>query len=356
MLLFFLFPVLIQCTSVEKKEKDGGAPVVKNIIVMIGDGMGVSQVYAGLTANKGSLNLERCRYVGFSKTYSANDYITDSAASGTAIACGVKTNNGTIGMDSLNQPVNSMLAHAVNNGLSTGIVVTYAVTDATPAAFIAHQPRRSMQDEIAMDYLASGVTVCIGGGRKHFEKRADSLNLSEQLKDKGYQIAYSSDEVKQVTSGKLFGLLTDTFLPYAERGNMLPESVETALRILQTNEKGFFLMVEGSQIDRGGHRYDTQLIVNEMLDFDRAVKVALDFAEKTPNTLVVVTADHETGGFAVHGGNFATGEVEGAFTTNRHTGVMVPVFAFGDGAEAFAGIYQNVDIFSKVLALYGFDK
>ena len=324
---------------------------------MIGDGMGVSQVYAGLTANKGSLNIERSQFVGFSKTYSANDYITDSAAGGTAIACGVKTNNGAIGVDANETPVKSMLTLAGENGLSTGVVVSCDVTHATPASFLAHQPKRSMAEEIADDIAKSGVTVCIGGGRSRFENRADGRNLTELMKADGYQIAYSMDDVMKVSSGKLIGLLADVQPAlYPERGNMLPDAVKTALDILKANNKGFFLMVEGSFIDSGGHANDTEIVVNEMLDFDRAVKAAFDFAEVNPNTLVVITADHETGGMSLNGGNFETGEVKGAYTTSGHTGVMVPVFAFGPGAEEFSGIYQNTDIMPKVLKLLGINQ
>lgn len=353
-----LLVLCTQCTLSENKKNEGNKSLpVKNVIIMIGDGMGVSQVYAGLTANKGSLHLERCQYVGFSKTYSANNYVTDSSAGGTAIACGTKTNNGAIGMDTTQTAVKSMLEYAAENGLSTGIAVTCELTHATPAAFIAHQPDRNMSEEIALDYLNSNVTVCIGGGRKYFEKRADGQNITEQMKTKGFQVAYTMEDVKKVSSGKLLGLVADVEpAPYPQRGPMLPEAVATALNILKTNDKGFFLMVEASQIDWGGHDNDQQYIINEMLDFDQAIKIAYDFAEQYPNTLVIVTADHETGGLALNGGNFSSGEVKGAFTTKNHTGVMVPVFAFGAGAKEFSGIYENTQILPKVLEAYGFTK
>jgi alkaline phosphatase len=332
------------------------AQEVKNVILMIGDGMGVSQVYAGLTANKGSLYLERCQYVGFSKTYSANKYITDSAAGGTAIACGVKTKNGMVGMDADSIPVPSLLAIASKNGQSTGVVVSCFLSHATPADFIAHQPNRYMEEEIAADYVNSGVTVCIGGGRKHFEQRKDGRNLTAEMKAKGYQVAYSMDEVAKVKSGKLLGLLAEEHpAAYPERGDMLPDAVSAALDILKNNEKGFFLMVEGSQIDWGGHSNDKEQIVNEVLDFDRAIKVAFDFAEKNPNTLVIITADHETSGLSLTGGNIETGEIETSFSTKSHTAVMVPVYAFGAGAKEFAGIYQNTEIKPKVLKLWSND-
>lgn len=324
---------------------------------MIGDGMGVSQVYAGMTANKGTLFLERCQFVGFSKTYSASNYITDSAAGGTAIACGVKTNNGAIGVDADGNPAKSVLEYAAEKGLSTGVVASCAVTHATPASFVAHQPSRKMEEEIAVDFVHSDLTVFIGGGKKYFDSRTDKVNLLHQLATKGFQLAFNMDDVKKVSSGKLAGLVADEHPAlYPERGEFLPESVESAINILKNNDKGFCLMVEGSQIDWACHANEKDATINEMLDFDRAIKVALDYADRDPNTLVIITADHETGGMSLTGGDLSTGEVEAKYGTKGHSAVMVPVFAYGAGAVEFAGIYQNTDILTKILKLYGFEK
>lgn len=355
-LVIFSF-LFIQCTSSGGKVEQSVDPQVKNIIVMIGDGMGVSQIYAGLTANKGSLNLEKSNFIGFSKTYSASNYITDSAAGGTAIACGTKTTNGAIGVDTDGNRVKSMLEYAAENGLSTGVIASCAITHATPASFVAHQPSRKMEEEIAMDFVNSDITLFIGGGKKFFDARSDNENLLEKLEAKGFQVALTMDEVKKVTSGKLAGIVAEEHpAAYPERGEFLPESVLIALNILKSNDKGFFLMVEGSQIDWAGHANDKAMAVREMLDFDRAIKVAFDYADQNPGTLVVITADHETGGMSLVGGDMSTGDVEAAYGTTGHTSVMVPVFAYGAGASEFAGIYQNADILSKVLKLYGFAK
>jgi len=349
------FTAEAQNEIIENTANSGKLP--KNIIFMIGDGMGVSQVYAGLTANKGTLNLEQCQFVGFSKTYSASNYITDSAAGGTAIACGTKTTNGAIGVDVDGNPVKSMLEYAAENGLSTGVVAACAVTHATPASFVAHQPSRKMEEEIAVDFLNSDITLFIGGGKRYFDARTDGENLLKKLEDKGFKVALTMDEVKSTTSGKLAGLVADEHPEaYPERGEFLPESVQAAINLLKGNEKGFFLMVEGSQIDWACHANNQENTVNEMLDFDRAIKVAFDYAAQDPNTLVIITADHETGGLALTGGDIATGEVTATYATKGHTSVMVPVFAYGAGAAEFAGIYQNSDILSKVLKLYDFAK
>ncbi|MDR2037626.1 MAG: alkaline phosphatase [Bacteroidales bacterium] len=327
---------------------------VRNVILMIGDGMGLAHQYAVCKGNKA---VERCQYVGLAKTYSANDYTTDSAAAGTAIACGEKTNNGMLGQRPDSSRLVSMLEYAAGNDLSTGVVVTCELTHATPAAFVAHVNNRNENENIAADYTQSPVNVCIGGGRKYFENRTDSKNLTETMRSKGFRVAYTMDEVKSVHEGNLLALLADVALePYPARGEMLPEAITAAINILNRNGKGFFLMVEGSQIDWAGHANDQTHLMNEMLDFDRAVHTAFDFAAQDGHTLVIVTADHETGGLTIPGGNLQTCEPAMAFSTKGHTGVPVPVYAFGPDAEMFTGIYDNTAFLPKILNLLGIKK
>lgn len=356
-LIILLSVFCVQWSVSGNKTGQDETPQVKNVIVMIGDGMGVSQVYAGLTANKGTLHLEQCQFVGFSKTYSANNYITDSAAGGTAIACGTKTKNGAIGVDPDGNPVKSVLEYAAENGLSTGLVASCSITHATPASFVAHQSSRKMEEEIAVDFVNSDITLFIGGGKKYFDSRSDNVNLLNKLSAKGFQIAFNMENIKKVTSGKLAGLVADEHpAPYPERGEFLPESVQAAINLLKNNEKGFCLMVEGSQIDWACHANEKDATIHEVIDFDRAIKVAFDYADQNPHTLVIITADHETGGMSLTGGDLSTGEVEANYSTKGHSAVMVPVFAYGEGAAEFAGIYENTDIFAKILKLYGFAK
>ncbi|MBN7811525.1 alkaline phosphatase [Algoriphagus sp. H41] len=328
----------------------------KNIILMVGDGMGVAQIYAGLTGNHGHLNLEQFPVVGFHKNQASNAFVTDSAAGATAFSCGVKTYNGAIGVDADGNPVPTILEIAEENGLATGLVATCSITHATPASFISHQSSRSLDENIAMDFLKTDIDVFIGGGRKFFENRTDEANLLDSLKNRSYQIANSIEEVQAVKSGKLAAFLADEQQArYSEgRGDELVKSTEVALDLLKTNKKGMFLMIEGSQIDWGGHANNTQYIVEEMIDFDNAIGKVLEFAKNDGNTLVIITADHETGGFTINKGSTETGMVEGKFTTGSHTGVMIPVFAFGPGSEAFAGIYENNEIFHKMLKAYKF--
>ena len=324
----------------------------KNIILLIGDGMGVSQVFAGLTANKGRLFLENCKYIGFSKTQSADNYITDSAAGGTALSSGVKTYNGAIGIDAQGNPVKTILEEASEKGLATGLVSTSAITHATPASFIAHQASRGSYEDIAADFLKTDIDVFIGGGLDHFAKRADSLNLIDSLQKKGYQVETEMDKIKKVKKGKLAGLTAPVHNGrMVERADMLPVATETAIDILSNDKEGFFLMIEGSQIDWGGHAASTIYVCEDMLDFDQVIGQVLEFAAKDKETLVIVTADHETGGMAITGGSIEKGVVQAAFPTGDHTAIMVPVFAYGPGAGEFTGIMENTDINAKMKKL-----
>ena len=338
--------------KVKMYKSDFTAKKPKNIIFLIGDGMGVSQIFSGLTANKGHLFLDNFKSIGFSKTQSADNYITDSAAGATALSAGVKSYNGAIGVDVNKQPVKTILEVAEDNGLSTGLVSTSAITHATPASYIAHQESRSMYEEIAADFLKTDIDVFIGGGIDHFSKRNDGRNLMDELQQKGYQVETDINEIKKIKSGKLAGLTAPEHNGrVAERGDMLSVASETAINILSRNKNGFFLMIEGSQIDWGGHANSTVYVVEEMLDFDKVIGEALKFAAKDKNTLVVVTADHETGGMALTEGSVENGVVKAAFPTDGHTALMVPVFSFGPGAEEFTGIMENTDIHKKMMSL-----
>ena len=327
----------------------------KNVIVMIGDGMGVAQVFAAITANGGHLFLENFKHVGFAKTASSDNYITDSAAGGTALSTGQKTYNGAIGVNTDTVAIKTILEMAEEKGLATGLVSTSAITHATPASYIAHQGSRGSYEDIAADFMKTDIDVFIGGGYKHFAERKDKHDLTLELQKKGYQVLRNMDEIARVKTGKLAGLTADEHNEvYPKRKMDLPLSTETALNILDQNKKGFFIMIEGSQIDWGGHANNTIYIVNETLDFDRSIGKALEFAAKDRETLIIVTADHETGGMAIAGGDLKSGMVKGAYTTGGHSAIMVPVFAWGPGAENFTGIMENTDIAKKIMLLMGF--
>lgn len=328
--------------------------IPKNIILMIGDGMGLAHLYAAMTANGGHLFMENFKNCGFSKTYSSDNYITDSAAGGTALATGSKTYNGAIGVDPDKKPVANIRELAEKKGLKTGLVATTIITDATPAVFVAHVASRSSLEDIAADFLKTDIDVFIGGGAKNFEQRKDGRNLSDELRKKGYQVLYKIDEISKVKSGKLAGLTAPGDNPVMpERGEMLVPATETAIGLLSQSKKGFFLMVEGSDIDHLAHQNSTPGVVMEALDFDKAVGAALKFASNNGETLIIVTADHETGGMTLNGGDYTTGKVTAKFTSGGHTGVAVPVYAFGPGAQEFTGFMENTDIAKKMMKLLG---
>jgi len=338
----------------------------KNIILMIGDGMGISQITAGMYANGNKLNLERCKVIGLIKTNSEDDLITDSAAGATAFATGKKTKNGKISQsmkDSINYK--TFIEYAEENNKATGIVVTSTVTHATPACFYAHFPRRYEANEpISAQFINSGIDVLIGGGEKYFEKRSDGRNLYEELKSKNYTVLdtltedFSTEGISKMIylysptqPGKLVFEKGDNA---PSRGPILPLATEKALEVLKKDTNGFFMMVEGSQIDWGGHNNDSPYIIREMIDFDNAIQKVLDFADQDGETLVIITADHETGGYAIIGGDLDGTNLVGGFSTLKHSAAMIPVFAYGQGAENFVGIYDNTQIFYKMIEAFQF--
>ena len=347
-LFFAVFFVAANLTVASAKE-----PQVKNVIFMIGDGMGLAQLYAGMTESEAPLALEEFPFTGISKTYSANSYITDSAAGGTALACGRKTDNGMVGVLPDGTPIYSVLHILAQKGMVTGVVVTSSITDATPASFVAHQPKRSMHEEIAVDFLLNTPEIFVGGGRKYFDERGDNRNLLTELTGKGYDVADNLDELRQSKSSKIVSLLASDGMPSMldKRGDMLPLATEKAIEVLSKHPKGFFLMVEGSQIDWQSHANKTEGVVAETIDFDNAVRKALDFARADGKTLVVVTADHETGGMSITGGSLAENQVKADFSTKGHSGIPVIVYAYGPGAENFSGIMENTSIKGKILDL-----
>lgn len=353
--LFFL--VSVSAVVAQENDQDK-CNKPKNIILMIGDGMGVSHIYAAMTANKGRLNLERCRHIGFIKTYSLDRYITDSGAAGTALATGHKTNNKHISVDSHGNKFATILEIAERNGLSSGLVATSYITHATPASFIAHNVNRNDYEALALNFLNTDIDVFIGGGKEHFINRKDGLNLIDSLKAHDYQVVYNIQDLHDIHKGKVAGLLYDGHPPKHSEGrnDMLERSSLKAIELLSQDQDGFFMMIEGSQIDWAGHDNDSEYLVDETLDFDKTVGAVLNFAEKDGETLVIITADHETGGYAIVDGDIEKGDVTGKFSTDRHTATMVPVFAFGPGAEEFMGIYDNTEIFDKCVKLFGFEK
>lgn len=335
-----------------------GNPQIHNVIFVVGDGMGVAQVYSSIIA-QGADNSQFLRfpYTGFSRTYSYDKYTTDSGAGGTALMTGHKVENKHVGFGPNGEWYPSFLVKAKQQtGRKVGFVVTSSVLDATPASTYAHVPYRKQFDTISMQMAQCGFDVMIGGDRKHFlpENRKDGLAPLDTLAARGYNMAYSIDELAALHGGKVCALLSNADpLTEPSRGRMLSVGVSKALELLSRGNQGFVMMVEGSQIDWACHNNDTAYLAAEMADFEDALRIILDFAQRDGHTLVVVTADHETGGLTLPGGNVEQGINRMSFSTGSHTGVMVPVFSFGPGASQFTGIQQNIDIPRKIMKLLG---
>lgn len=361
-ILFLLFSVgLLACNTSANTKTQPEKPT--NIIFLIGDGMGLSAVSTGFYYGDQPSVFNRFNEIGLQQTSSATHKVTDSAASGTAMATGKKTYNGAIGVDTAKTAVQNIAELLASMGWSTGVVASSTISHATPASFYAHVEERSMEEEIALQLLHSEIDFFAGGGRDKFNKRTDSTDILPLAADNGFTIDTTDLAAPGTLQGdQKYGFLTepDGMPPMIQgRGDFLPEATLLAIDHLSQNKQGFFLMVEGSQIDWAGHANSSESLVGEMLDFEKVIAAALDFAEKDGNTLVVVTGDHETGGLALGPKAVEAGQsgypdyaiIEPVFATTQHSATLIPVFAFGPGAEKFKGVYQNTDINLKMVAL-----
>ena len=266
---------------------------VKNVVLMIGDGMSLMHVYSAWTANRGKLYLDNSQVVGLSKTYCADKLITDSGAGGTAIATGQKTKYHYVGVDPQGNELPSLITLSKAKGMSAGIAVTCRLWDATPADFCCHNVDRDDEYDLVADYVECGADYVVGGGAEKFENRPDGRNIFQELEAKGYQVARSWEEAQALKNGKIFAVTDkrDTPVP-AERSDSLAQSALKGMDIMDKNKKGFFMMIEGSQLDDYGHFNDLDLLMQETHDFDRTVGKVFEWAAKDGETLVVVTAYH----------------------------------------------------------------
>jgi len=427
---------------------------VKNVIFLIGDGMGIGQILVGRNASvglDGRLVLETLPEVALINTHSLSDnLITDSAAAGTSLATGYKTENGMVSVLPDETPVKTLLEAAQERGMATGLISTNTIYDATPATFGAHTKSRSMYEEITAQFLERKIDVLLGGGKDRFlpsgvdvGKRKDGRNLIEEAEGLGYIYVENTTALKLAKGDKLLGLFHKSYMNYVLDKDdygveftepTIAEMTEKAIAILSRNPNGFFLMSEGARIDHAAHAVDVPGVIAEVLAFDEAVKIALDFAKKDGNTLIVVTADHETMGFDISepldydvlskmkvtpeymaiklkkddNGVFTTESIREVFAeveyagitdlsedeiaviqavsdqysykvgweigsvisaranmgsmstevralspTGGHTANMVPLFAYGPGAEIFSGVLDNTDVARIISTLMG---
>ena len=332
--------------------KEPGGKKVKNIIFMIGDGMGLEQLSTAWIVNNRHLNItDNFSNVGIQWTYSASKLVTDSAAAGTALATGSKTRNGAIAVNTDNEVLETLSEYAKSKGKKTGTSVVCRVCDATPAVFSTHAPNRDSLYNIMAQFVDSKLDFLFGGGLKWWEDRPDGRNLTAEAEAKGYTFVKDIESLKAVENGPVIALTAYKELPPAlDRGTEHQESVKKALELLD-NRNGFFLMVEGSCIDDWCHANKVGYAVEEILDFDRTVGTVLEWAAQDGETLVIVTADHSTGAMTLCGGKIAEQSVAVNFANTGHNGVALPVYAWGPHAEDFVGIYENAELSQRIKAL-----
>lgn len=352
----FLFIILLLFTAISNAQTR--KPL--NIIFMIGDGMGVSQVTSAFYFGNADPNFQKFKTVGLSETSAIGDRVTDSAAGATALSTGQKTYKRAIGVSKDSASIPTILEQLKKNNYQTGLISLTSLTHATPASYYAHVKDRDLHEDIASDFIKSNVDFAAGGGLKFFNKRKDRKNLLNELTKKNYRI--DTTALSKPVAGKknLYLMAQDEMLNKVQgRGDFLPEATQTALDYFSKKDKPFFLMVEGSFIDWGGHAKDGEMMVKEVLDFDKTIGVVIDFIKKNPNTLLVVTADHETGGASI--GKYSekdpktrkvkevNNKVQVNFIDSQHTAALVPVFAMGKDEELFSGVYPNNIIYHRLL-------
>ena len=349
--------------SVEEKTVSSLHKKPKNIILMIGDGLGLSAVSASLFYQENPSNFERFTTVGLIKTSSSSELITDSASGATAFACGIKTYNGAIGVNKDTLAVETIVEHLNKRNIATGIISTSSIVHATPASFYAHSKYRRLYEEIATFLPTSGMDFIAGGGLGFFNKRKDKKDYLGELRANSYKVDTIAlpSMIPEISSDgaetKHAFLLAPNGMPtmIEGRGDFLPDATKLALQTMTANEEGFFLMIEGSQIDWGGHNNNAEYLISELLDFDKTIGVALDFAIRDGETLVIVTADHETGGFTLAADGSDYNKIKPTFSTGGHSATMIPVFAEGPGAMLFGGLYENTKIYHKMMTLFAED-
>lgn len=329
---------------------DGGKGRIRNVIFLIGDGMGLSQITAAAYANCG-LTLMNFNYIGLQRNNALGAFTTDSAAGGSALATGERHANRHISMTEQGEAVPSLSDWFRGKGLPVGVVTLGNAVDATPTAFYGHSVERDNADELTRCLLDTPVDLLCGSGIRQFTERGDGIDLIGEL-SKSYRFVRSIDEIN-AAEGRVV-CIDERMDEAAEESNLglLAEATRAAIDKLQERgDKGFFLMVEGAKIDYAGHSRCLPGSVIEMLSFDLAVAEALKFADENGQTLVVVTADHETGGLVLLDGDEQSGRIMGAYTTDDHTPAMLPVFAYGPGADRFCGTYLNTEIARRIREL-----
>ena len=338
----------INIASFEKNQKP------KNIILIIGDGTGLNQVTLSRIAIGGldfKLAIDQMPYTGFSLTHSYNNAYTDSAAAATTWATGKKTNNKFLSVDVNKKKLKTLPEILYEKGFLSGLVSTSSITHATPAAFYAHIDSRYKEEEIANQLIASSISIALGGGKEFFDNerlKKDSLYISDKE---------SLEELELSALRRVIGLFDKDGIERSPKKPTQQEMTRVALNFLKTktnNCKGFFLMSEGSQIDWAAHDNDAKKMITEFEDFDKTIRLAMEYVGKNKDTLLIITADHETGGLQILRQDKDYVEIQ--WGTGRHTGIPVGVYAYGPGASHFTGLMDNTEIYHKIISILSVDE
>jgi alkaline phosphatase len=358
--------------------REGGPS--RSMIFFIGDGMGpqivsVVKLYAeeALGQELNMVQIANMGTTGYMTTHAQDRMVTDSAASGTAMATGHKTNNGMVGVTPDGRIVENLFERAVERGKSVGVVTTTSVTDATPASFLAHAASRDMHFDIARQIVEGDASVVMGGGWSFFlppgkGKRIDGIDLTEEARSKGFDVAFDRAGMETSEGRRLLGLFAGDVMPYerardSDRIPSLTEMTLKALEILSDDPEGFVLVVEGGRIDHAEHGNSIADAVADFLAFDHAIGGGMAYREQNPTLTIVVSADHDCGGPAITASGYgypSYNQVDRIaddgcrfvrWVSGDHTGTMVPVFAVGPGCERFSGIQTNTDLYYDLAGL-----
>ncbi|WP_419213972.1 alkaline phosphatase [Maribacter sp. X9] len=327
-------------------ESDKKRQKPENVILLIGDGNGLTQISSATLANNGELSLTQLKSIGFLKTQSADDFTTDSAGAGTAIATGQKTNNRAIGTDKNGEPLPNITEILSEKGFNTGVISTDDIAGATPASFYAHRTDRGMTEGISEDLNKNKLKLFI----------AQRTAEVKDIEDAGFRMIDDIDAIRSSSYEKV-----GSWLNYSDEASLadhvekLASATKNGIAFLNNKEKPFFLMAEGAKIDSYGHVNNISGVISESISFDKAITEALKFADADKHTLVIITADHETGGLTIPQGDLVEHEIEADFTTHDHTAMMVPIFAYGPMSQEFQGVYENNEVFHKIMEVLKID-
>ena len=330
---------------------DGADKPVKNVIFLIGDGMGLAQVSAADRINNG-LNILLMKFLGLISTSSLDAFTTDSAGAGSALSTGRPTANRHICANDSGEIYPQITDFFCKIGKDCGVVTLGDIADATPASFYGHNKERNNAEALTRELLTGKLTLLAGSGMKNFTNRQDKLNLAAELQEKGYRFLRNSDSIR-ADMGRVI-CIDEAMSRPTENDNLdlLARTTRNAIELLDKhNPNGFFLMIEGAKIDYAGHSNCFPASVVETLGFDKAVAEALKFADSNGETLVIVTGDHETGGLTLIDGNNETGAITACYMTDDHTPIMLPVYAYGPQAHKLIGKYKNYELPRKIMKI-----